>query len=324
LFVFVLSASLSLSKTPSELMSYFRTIQGKGIVSGQFIERGPLKPIEQIYENTGKWLGLIGGDYWWYGSGSFTADYSGFNAIAKSYWNDGGLITLCLSMANPSTGGGLNDLSRLDAGDILTPGTTTNHNFMSMIDSIADGLADLQSSGVTVIFRPFHESNGDWFWWGTKLMTPNQFRAMWQFVFNHYTQNRGLKNLVWLYGANAGLSTFPMNNYPGNAYIDMIGLDVYTSDPAEAAGDFRQLQTTFGKVLCLAEFGAGGPSSGNTTFQEPILINQARSSLPQAVFFQQWWDGNAGHPGWGMAETLNAKAALENPYTINRGQINLN
>jgi len=320
LFIFVLSglAIAQLSYTPSAL-DYFRSIQGKGIISGQFIERGPLDPIERIYSTTGKWLGLIGGDYWWYGSGSFTADYGSYNAIAKSYASNGGLITLCLSMANPTTGGALNDLSRLDAGDILTSGTTTNRNFMSMINSVADGLADLQSSGVTVIFRPFHESNGNWFWWGTKLMSPNQFQAMWQFVHNHFTQNRGLKNIVWLYGANAGLSAFPMTNYPGNSFVDMVGLDVYTNNPSEAAGDFQKAQG-YGKVMCLAEFGPGGPSGGNTSFQEPILINQARSSLPQAVFFQQWWDGNAGHPGWGMAETQNAKAALENPYTINRGQ----
>jgi len=325
LLFFALSIILALvqatPRSPAEILNYFRSIQGKGIMSGQFIERGPIDPIAQIHDSTGKWLGMIGGDYWWYGSGSFSADYSGFNAIAKNYWNDGGLITLSLSMANPTTGGGLNDLSRLNAGDILTPGTDTNKNFMSMVNSIADGLVDLQNSGVSVIFRPFHECNGNWFWWGTKFLAPNQFQAMWQFVHNHFTQNRGLRNLIWLYGG-ATLGFFPIRNYPGNSYVDMMGLDVYSNNPGpETADQFSFLQKTYpGKLLCLAEFGPTGPNGGNTTFQEPILIRQARQNLPMAVFFQQWWDKNSGGPGWGMASVQNAKEALNDPYTINRGQ----
>jgi len=301
---------------------FFRSIQGKGIVSGQFIERGPLNPIQTIQQNTGKWLGMIGGDYWWFGSGSFSADTS-FNPIAKSYSAAGGLITLTVAMANPTTGGGSGDTSRLASGDILKPGTDTNRNFMQMINSIGDGLVDLRNAGVVVIFRPFHENNGNWDWWGTKNMPPTTFQAMWQFVHNHFTNTRGLNNLIWLFALNAGLNQFPVNNYPGNAFVDMIGLSVYTNNPGSTAGDFRSLQSTYGKLLCLSEFGPGGPSQGDPSFQEPVLINQARQLLPMCVFFQQWWDGNAGRPGWGMAETQNARAALNDPYTINRGQFEL-
>jgi len=292
-------------------------LQGKGIISGQFIERGQIAAINTIYQNTGKWLGLIGGDYWWYGSTSFTADTT-YNPSAKDYWKNGGLIILSCSMANPTTGRGLNDVSQLNAGDILSQGTTTNTNFMTEINSIADGLADLQSAGVVVIFRPFHESNGNWFWWGTKLISSGQFQQMWHFVYDHFTNTRGLKNLLWLYSVNAGLSTFPLNNYPGSAYVDIIGLDVYTSDPEDAAGDFNTI-SGYGKVVGFAEFGPGSPSGGNTTFQEPILIYQAKDRMPQAVFFQQWWDQNAGNVGWGMASVQDAKEALMLPYVKNRG-----
>jgi mannan endo-1,4-beta-mannosidase len=112
--------------------------------------------IDAIQANTGKWPGLIGCDYWWFGSGSITADTT-FNSYATEYWNSGGLIAPTLSMPNPTTMSGLNDRSSFAAGDLLTPGTTTNSNFMAMLDSVAAGLADLQANGVTVILRPFHE-----------------------------------------------------------------------------------------------------------------------------------------------------------------------
>lgn len=318
------TASVASSRSPAGLMSYLAGIKGKRVVSGQFIEQGPLTPISDIQSTTGKWLGLIGGDYWHFGAGGGPS-YTSFNAIAKAYWAAGGLVTLTISLPNPSTGTGSNDPNNLTAGDLLTNGTPTNTAFVNNLNGVAAGLADLQAAGVTVIFRPFHESNGNWFWWGTTCLSNAQFIAAWQYVYTYFTNTKGLKNLIWMLAENWGATPtgpFPMNNrYPGTNYVDMIGSDLYTSDPASAASEISWIDTTYNKLVALAEFGPGSASIGDTNFSEVTLINAIKNSMPQVVLFQQWWDGNGGNVGWGMAETQNLSSALSNAYVINRSDL---
>lgn len=308
--------------TPADLIAYFNSIAGTYTVSGQFIELGPLTPIQNIDASTGYWLGMIGGDYWHFGgTGPAVSGYP-FNANAISYWQNSGLVTLICSMPNPTTGGYSGDTSGLDAAGLLTSGTATNNALMSMLDDIATGLQQLQSNGVVVIFRPYHEANGNWFWWGTGLLSGSQFIALWQFTWDYFTNTKGLTNLVWLFGMNAGLSSnFPISGiYPGSSYVDMMGIDLYTDNPGSAAGDYSYL-LGYSKPVCLSEFGSGSPSAGDTSFQETTLISTIANQMPNVVFWQQWWDGNNNNPGWGMAECQNVAAALAESRVLNRGDL---
>jgi len=301
--------------SPGALVNFLYSIAGKHTISGQFIEFGPLYPIASIYNNTGQWLGLIGGDYWWYGETGWDATYS-FNQIAANYWAAGGLITLTTSMPNPTTGGPLYDVSNLNVNDLFTQGTSTYNNFVAMLDSVAQGIQQLQNAGVVVIWRPFHENDGNWFWWGTDFLTDAEFVKLWQFVHG-YMQNAGLSNIAWLYAVNVGAASLP--RYPGGSYADIVGFDLYTSDPSEGQGTYNLLQGT-GKPTVLAEFGPGSPNQGDTNFQEPTLISAIQSAMPKIVFWQQWWDGNGGNVGWGMAECQDVGQALNDGWVLNRGQ----
>jgi len=300
--------------SPAALVDFLNSISGSHTVSGQFIEFGPLDPIVSIYNNTNQWLGLIGGDYWWYGETGWDATYS-FNQIAANYASAGGLITLTTSMPNPTTGGPLYDVSNLNVNDLFTQGTDTNNNLMAMLTSIAQGLQQLQQAGVVVIWRPFHENDGNWFWWGTNFLSDSQFVSMWQMVWG-FMQKSGINNVAWLYSCNAGATS--LSRYPGGSYADIVGFDLYTSDPTQGQGTYQLLQT-LGKPTVLAEFGPGGPNGGDTNFQEPSLISAIQSTMPNISFWQQWWDGNAGGVGWGMAECQNVSEALNDPWVLNRG-----
>jgi len=77
-----------------------------------------------------------------------------------------------MHLPNPasSNGGGLNDQSNLNFADLLNNGTTTGQRWRLFLDRMALGLNDLQQSGVTVLFRPFHEMNGEWFFWGAQVV----------------------------------------------------------------------------------------------------------------------------------------------------------
>ena len=215
------------------------------------------------------------------------------------------------------------DVSRLDAAGLLVPGTPTHAALMRSLQGVAAGLRELQDAGVVVILRPFHESGGDWFWWGTCCLTPTQATALWRFTHDYLANTAGLHNLVWLF--ESGQPDVPvLANYPGDSYVDLVGQDVYTSTPG-ADPVVRAYATLVGtgKPVVMAEFGPKGPDGGDRNFSETALVAAFRERMPRTVFFVQWWDQNAGRTGWGMASTQEVGAALSDPWIVNRGDIAL-
>ncbi len=308
-------------RTPADLIGYLRQIAGSHTISGQYVECGDLSPINAIHAQTGKWLGLISGDYFHYDQVG-GVPITSFNASAIAYWNAGGLVALNLHMSNPTTGGPVYDVSRLDAAGLLTPGTATNAALMNSLRGVAAGLKELQSAGVVVILRPYHENGGGWFWWGTRShLTTEQFVALWRFTHAYMEGTQGLHNIVWLF--ESGQPDIPTTtNYPGDAYVDIVGQDVYTDNPGDPSviNAYATLVSTR-KPVCMSEFGPRGPSSGDLLFDEATLVSSFKDRMRQTVFFVQWWDKNAGRVGWGMASTKNISAALSDPWIINRDDI---
>lgn len=154
----------TVNTTTGPLLTMLTQLTGTGSISGEYIGVGPITPINTIDTVDGQFLGLIGGDYWT--PGSIGTAVTSFNAIAKTYWQQGGLVMLSTSIPNPTTGGPSTDLSNLDVSGLLTAGTATNAAFVNSLSQIAAGLADLQAAGVSVIFRPFARANDPSLWWG--------------------------------------------------------------------------------------------------------------------------------------------------------------
>ena len=95
----------------------------------------------------------------------------------------------------------------------------------------------------------------------------------------------------------------------------------YSDNPGNDMQPTYNTLAQYGKPFLFAEFGSGGPSAGDTSFQEPKLISDIQTYLPNTVMWTQWWDGNGSNAGWGMAETQNVGSALANSWVINRGGI---
>jgi mannan endo-1,4-beta-mannosidase len=307
-------------RTPAELVAYLKQVSGTHTISGQDVETGDMAPIGAIHAKTGKWLGLVSGDYYHYDQTS-GVPVTTFNAGAIAYWRAGGLVLLNLHMPNPTSGGPVHDVSRLDAAGLLIPGTATNTAFMRSLNQVAAGIRELQEAGVVVMLRPYHENGGDWFWWGTKFLSSEQFTTLWRFTRGYMEETQGLHNLVWLFeSGQPGIPT--TTHYPGDAYVDIVGQDVYTDHPADASvvDGYTKLVST-GKIVCMCEFGAGSPELGNPDFDERILVSAIREKMPRTVFFVHWWDGNAGRVGWGMAFTKNVAEALADPWIQNRDDL---
>jgi mannan endo-1,4-beta-mannosidase len=308
-------------RSPSDLIAYLRQVSGRGTLSGEYIGTDDLAALEAIHARTGRWLGLIGGDYFLYDQTGDRDPILSYNASAVAYWNAGGLVELNLHMPNPTTGGPVYDVSRLDADGLLKEGTPTHRAFMGMLGKVAAGIRQLRDAGVVVILRPYHESGGDWFWWGTRHLDPVRFTALWRFTYQYLEETQGLHNLVWLF--ESGQPDIPVTrNYPGDAYVDMIGQDVYTDRPgAPAVVEAYRAMVATGKLVCMSEFGPSEAGHGDPDFDERVLVSAIRDKMPRTVFFQQWWDKDAGRVGWGMASVRFAREALGDPWIVNREDV---
>ena len=108
----------------------------------------------------------------------------------------------------------------------LIDGTPENAELIREMDAMAEELKKLRDARVPVIWRPFHECSGGWFWWGAKGADP--FKQAYRLMFDRYTRLHGLNNLIWCYNpteASGALEAW----YPGDDVVDLIGLDIYLS-----------------------------------------------------------------------------------------------
>jgi mannan endo-1,4-beta-mannosidase len=211
------------------------------ILSGQFAGSGSvtfdMDETEETFRQTGKTPAILGCDWayeWGYGTPpEYIIDYA-CNPALKNHWNKGGLVTINLHLPNPvsSFGGGLRDRMNLTFSDLINTATPTGRQWRLFLDRIAEGLQDLQGAGVTVIYRPLHEMNGNWFYWCNQ--DTDVFKNVWRDMFNYFTNTKNLHNLLWVYSPFADRGNRSAY-YPGDSYVDIVVLDAYADEPVRTA-----------------------------------------------------------------------------------------
>jgi mannan endo-1,4-beta-mannosidase len=295
------------------VLKYFQSLESrsdKRLLSGQFSNFGNganLRLVTQIHEQTGHWPAILGVDYADFRKG---ITYDAPNKAAIEYWKQGGLVTISTHLYDPARtneAGGLRDKD-VDLNTLLDPGTETHARWMHELDQIADGLQQLKTNGVVVLWRPFHEMNGNWFWWDGK--DPETFKKLWRQMFDYFTKTRDLNNLLWVYAPNHGTNTAVY--YPGDHYVDLVGLDAYT--------DFVDTNHIFGyaevarlsKPFGFTEFGPHGPSNPPGDFDYLRFLDGVKKNFPRTVFFMSW------NAKWSLARNTNVTKMLNNPWMVNR------
>ncbi len=113
--------------------------------------------------------------------------------------------------------------------DLVTPGTEINEKWKSQVDVIAWFLKQLKYADVPVLWRPYHEMNGDWFWWGKKK-GENGYKKLYRMLFDRLVNFHHLNNLIWVFDANEVKENVDSyaTYYPGNDLVDILATDVYT------------------------------------------------------------------------------------------------
>lgn len=150
----------------------------------------------------------------------------------------GGVITLSWHLDNPVTGGHSWDTAGKPVAAIL-PGGAMHATYTKWLDRVAAFISSLKGSkgeAIPVLFRPFHEMTGNWFWWCNPYCTPQQFKQLWEYTVNYLRVTKGLHQLIIVYNT-AGFAdeTAFLERYPGDHLADVLSFDLY-----QFAGQTRQ------------------------------------------------------------------------------------
>ena len=265
------------------------------VVSGQFAYT--ISDVNNINAQTGHYPGLIGTD---------VANNPISNANIIAWSNANGLVTAVHHWNNPYGGDSWTTMT-----DSQFSALTTNSTFLGYLNSVASIFQTYQNNNVTVLYRPFHEMNGGWFWWGAK--TPSVFKSMWQFVFNYMTTTKGLHNILWVYGPNSGSGI--TDYYPGSQYTDIVGMDIYGGVDVTDTSDYNAL-LTLNKPFGLTEYGPG-PSSGMSPTDWSHFIVSLKTNMPRTAFWMNW--GNT----FAMAVNPGTSTILADPWVVTRDEISI-
>ena len=143
--------------------------------------------------------------------------------------------------------------------ELVTEGTALNDAWKEGADKIAGYLKQLRDAGIPVLWRPYHEMNGVWFWWCNQRGEQG-FRRLWIMMYDYFTNHHELNNLLWVWNTNAprdipGDEAWAYRDFfPGIDYVDILAADVYRNDYRQSHHD-RLVELAEGKPIALGEVG---------------------------------------------------------------------
>jgi mannan endo-1,4-beta-mannosidase len=244
-----------------ELLAYFYSLSGERTLSGQHNYAWELqRSTDSVIAITGRNHVVWGSDF-----GRHSARDSMLQEVIRKH-AEGHIITLMYHQGAPVDSIPphlphpvryvMNDQ---EWQDLVTPGTRIHQNWLEDIDQVAEGLALLQKEKIPVLWRPYHEMNGTWFWWCDKK-GEDGIRKLWKLMFERFTHMHQLNNLIWVWNANAPRDwendeayAYALY-YPGHDYVDILATDIYKGDYKQSHHD-QLLELGEGRLIALGECG---------------------------------------------------------------------
>lgn len=252
------------------LWNFLKSCRGKKFISGQQYLWEDEKEDLVYWNSTGKLPAIRG------------YDFMGISGLARGYdqlgravdWarRTGGILTMCWHWNAPDD---MSDFAKLSSFyykttsydrktgfDLLRAvqeGTPENDFIIYETDLVADALKMLEHQDIPVLWRPLHEANGDWFWWGNRGGTSQPepqsvaaYKKLWYTIFDRFMNYHRLRNLIWVWNGQAPFMAVSPNSY------DIAGDDIYDEKPTHRSQieRYRSLESyTSGKLLTLSECG---------------------------------------------------------------------
>ncbi|MFR0828470.1 glycoside hydrolase family 26 protein [Bacteroides intestinalis] len=195
-----------------------------------------------------------------------------FSKIRREILNQykrGGMSSLSWHLRNPLTGGDSWDVSDTTVVKSVLPGGSNHEKFTGWVSKVSAFINSLQTEDgvkVPVLFRPWHEHTGSWFWWGEKLCTPEEYKALWHMTVDILRED-GVNNALYAYspGSEPQDTVQYLKRYPGDDLVDVIGFDTYQFDRDSYIANLEKSLTIIdsigkahNKVIAITETGYEG------------------------------------------------------------------
>jgi hypothetical protein len=224
------------------LLCYVYSQYGNHIISGQQESTwvsGPDYEMNIVRAASGRFPAIRGQDM---------GDAPDFGARGLAWWNAGGIpmVGYHMGATNQNTDGWAGAMLRGNINAALTSGTADNGRLNQRLNNWAAQLRIIQNGGGAVLFRPWHEASGTWFWWSMEGAA--QYNRLWVYTYN-FMRNAGLHNLVYLHPFNGSPSAAW---YPGKQYVDIGGADTYAGDHGPLTGMYNTSRGIYGSSVPIA------------------------------------------------------------------------
>lgn len=286
----------ALSPGQSSVLDYIKSISGKYTISGQHNREpnsDPTKWTRYIQSTTGKTPGLWGGDFLF-----LQDDINNRQTMinqAKAQYRSGAVVALTWHMCPPTvsepcnwdSNGVLAKLSDTQWNQLITSGTSLNNAWKARLDKIVPYLQDLKNNNVQALFRPIHEMNDGWSWWGGRPGV-NGSRKLYQITYDHLVKTRGLNNLIWVWNVKDFGMDRLADYWPGADYVDVASVDMWYKDFPTSTEYNQMLSIAGSKPIALAEVGK-------------VPTSAQLASQPRWAWFMTWAE---------YAQTVNTPSSL--------------
>jgi len=200
--------------------------------------------------------------------------------FVRQVYDRGGINTFSWHADNPLSGKNAWDNPEGTVASIL-PGGSEHEKFKDWMDNAAAYLLTLKGTDgklIPVLYRPYHEFTGNWFWWCKNTTTPEQFKALWKFTVQYF-EKKGVHNLIYVYNtsdSNVQTEADFMEYYPGDEWVDMVSFDIYQGGDGEKqlkfVNDTKRLVTIIDKVA-----------------REHNKLSAIAETGYEAVPYSKWW-----------------------------------
>ncbi len=256
-------------------------------------------------------------------------------SIAATY-NRGGITTVSWHFNNPVSAGGFywNDSVSLPAVKYIIPGGESNGKYKAILQTIAYVANTTKGNDgklVPMIFRPFHEFDGDWFWWGKSHCTTEEFTSLWKFTVSYLRDSLGVHNFIYAFSPDNKFNSEAdyLDRYAGDEWVDIVGIDNYGDWGRDGKYDLEagikklkivsDYAINHNKVAAFTETGL--ESVLNTTWYTETLLKSLQENKLQLSYVLVWRNDSkspthyyAPYPG--HISEADFKKFYDSPFTL--------
>ncbi|GAA4281938.1 glycoside hydrolase family 26 protein [Gaetbulibacter aestuarii] len=243
--------------------------------------------------------------------------------ITEAY-KEGGLITVSWHADNPITNGSSWDT--IPAVNKIISKGEYKEKYNLWIERVAKFFKSLKYRGrkIPVIFRPYHEMNGSWFWWGANNCIPEDYKKLWIETITSLRDEHKVHNLLYAYSPNwLNQDEDYLKYYPGDNYVDILGIDIYDFEDSENYKNalkndlnlLKTIATAKNKLYALTETGLDKIDTTNW-FTNVLYPTVKNSGISWVLFWRNARESHHYIPFQGQKNATDFIKFAEFPKTL--------